>query len=62
MDPFSINSGKRVDIPYDIPDHEVLLSFNNDDDATLFMEWFEHHKDSFQGFVDYRQTQEARDR
>jgi hypothetical protein len=36
MDDFDI----QQDIHIGIPDHQILISFNNDDDAEKFAEWF----------------------
>ncbi len=35
---------------YDVPLHEVLISFNNDCDAIAFVEWFENNRDEFEKF------------
>lgn len=54
MDKYNVINAHRHGL-YDVPDHEVLISFNNDDDAYLFVEWFEKNSESFQSFVDERQ-------
>ena len=51
MDAFQIINACRHGL-YDVPDHEVLLSFNNDDDAYKFVEWFELLQDEFEFYVD----------
>lgn len=35
---------------YDVPDHEVLISFNNDNDAYAFVEWFEDNRELFETY------------
>jgi hypothetical protein len=35
---------------YDVPAHEVLISFNNDNDAAAFIEWFQLKRDDFETF------------
>ena len=52
MDKYQILSGSVRMIHQDIPDHEVLLSFNNDDDARAFVEWFTLRQDDFESFAD----------
>lgn len=59
MDKYDIISDHRHGL-YDVPLHEVLLSFNNDDDAILFVEWFEDHRNDFEAFVDAKQEGDYR--
>jgi hypothetical protein len=54
MDQYEMISGQQHGL-YDVPEHEVLLSFNNDDDACLFAEWFYKNGRDFEAFVNKRQ-------
>jgi len=51
MDKYEIINAHRHGL-YSVPNHEVLLSFNNDDDAYKFIEWFESNSDDFEYYVD----------
>ena len=51
MDQFEIINAHRHGL-YNVPDHEVLLSFNNDDDAYKFIDWFELVRADFEFYVD----------
>ena len=51
MDKYEVINAHRHGL-YDVPEHEVLLSFNNDDDAYKFVEWFEIFSDDFECYVD----------
>lgn len=46
-------SGFRIsgDISYSVPEHEVLISFDDDDAAAAFYEWWETH--GADAFVEY---------
>jgi hypothetical protein len=30
----------RTDAHFSVPEHQILLSFNNDEDALLFLDWW----------------------
>ncbi len=49
-DSFQIITGQR-NVTYTIPEHEVLISFDNDDDALAFTEWFYQNRESFDRFA-----------
>ncbi|MGD2072937.1 MAG: hypothetical protein PVG65_05570 [Candidatus Thorarchaeota archaeon] len=51
MDEYQIISGHQWGL-YNVPEHEVLISFNNDYDARAFEEWFYKNKKSFEKFAD----------
>ena len=51
MDKYEIINAHRHGL-YSVPNHEVLLSFNNDDDAYKFIEWFEINSNHFEDYVD----------
>ena len=51
MDKFEIINAHRHGL-YDVPDHEVLISFNNDSDAYAFIEWFYKNQKDFEAYVD----------
>ena len=52
MDKYEIINASRHGL-YSVPNQEVLLSFNNDDDAYKFIEWFESNSDDFEFYVDH---------
>jgi len=48
IDPYSFASREAT---FYIPEHEVLISFNNDDDAYAFHEWWQKRgKEDFEKF------------
>ena len=51
MDKYEIINSHKSGL-YDVLAHEVLLSFNNDDDAYKFIKWFEINSNHFEDYVD----------
>lgn len=43
-----------TDIRVDIPEHQVLLSFNNDEDAVNFNEWW--NRRGLEAFAEYMEN------
>jgi hypothetical protein len=51
MDEYQVINEHRHGL-YDVPLHEVLISFNNDQDALAFIDWFEENRKNFEEFFD----------
>lgn len=49
MDDYDIITGHRHGL-YDVPEHEVVMSFNNDNDAVAFIEWFNENREKFEEY------------
>ena len=49
IDDYDIISGHKHGL-YDVPEHEVLMSFNNDNDAVAFIEWFNENREKFEEY------------
>lgn len=50
MDDFDVSCGQQNRNGYDVPEHEVLLTFNNDNDAAAFIEWFRVRRGDFEKY------------
>jgi hypothetical protein len=51
----------KTDAHFSVPEHEILLSFQNDDDAVKFFEWWYDDEGGWTTFAEWLQNDTSGD-